>query len=123
MIMILEDEPGWREYYKGLLKGRELRFFADGVAAMSEIDDEVPSLLILDVMLVGPTGFAVLNELQSYPELATLPVVVVSGVELSLDDLKKYGVVAVLDKAKMLPVELIELVEHYDGAAHERAED
>lgn len=123
MIMILEDEPGWREYYRGLLKGRKLRFFADGVAAMSEIDDEVPNLLILDVMLIGPTGFAVLNELQSYPELATLPVVVVSGVELSLDDLKKYGVVAVLDKAKMLPVELIELVEHYDGAVHERAED
>ena len=115
MIMLLEDESGWRSYYRDLLRGRNLRVFADGVEAIAAIDEERPSLIILDVMLVGPTGFAFLNELQSYPELSSIPVVIVSGVELSVAALSNYGVVAVFDKAVMLPKDLLAIAEKYDG--------
>jgi CheY-like chemotaxis protein len=68
-------------------------------------------LVILDILLTGPTGFAVLNEMQSYPELAKVPVIVVSSVALPEDELVKYGVWAVFDKGDMMPQDLLKSVQ------------
>lgn len=69
MIYVIEDDRGWESYYRRLLKRDDVKYFHDGVAAIAEMDEEVPDLVILDVLLTGPTGFAVLNEMRSYPEL------------------------------------------------------
>lgn len=113
MIYVIEDDRGWESYYRRILKGRNLRFFHDGVAAIAEMDEEVPDLVILDILLTGPTGFAVLNEMRSYPELMNVPVVIISSVSLQEDIAEKYGVVAALDKGKVTPGELLELVDRY----------
>lgn len=116
MILVLEDDKNWQDYYRSLLRGREVHFFADGVAAMDDVDDKDLNLIILDVMLIGPTGFAVLNELQSYSNLARVPVVIVSNVELPSEaQLSDYGVAKVLDKATMVPRDILEVAERYDG--------
>lgn len=114
MIYVLEDDRGWEDYYRRILKQYELKVFHDGVAAIAEMNDEVPELLILDILLTGPTGFAVLNEMRSYPELAKVPIIVVSSVKMPEKDataLAQYGIVASLDKAKMTPKELLDKVE------------
>ena len=114
MIFILEDDRGWESYYRRILKGQELAFFRDGIAAIAAMDfDEPPRLVILDVLLTGPTGFAVLNEMRSYPQLMDVPVVIVSSVSLPEDIAEKYGVVAALDKGSMEPRELLEIVGRY----------
>lgn len=113
MIFVLEDDRGWEGYYRRILKGAELRFFRDGIAAIAAMDEEVPSLVVLDVLLTGPTGFAVLNEMRSYPELMNVPVAIVSSVAVSDDIAEKYGVVKVLDKSTMRPSDLVELVGQY----------
>lgn len=113
MIYVIEDDRGWESYYRRLLKRDDVKYFHDGVAAIAEMDDAVPDLVILDVLLTGPTGFAVLNEMRSYPELMEVPAVIVSSVSLGSDIAEKYGVVATLDKSKMQPSELLELVGRY----------
>ena len=114
MIFVLEDDRGWESYYRRILKGQELAFFHDGIAAIAAMDfDEPPKLVILDILLTGPTGFAVLNEMRSYPQLMNVPVVIVSSVALPGDIAEKYGVVAAFDKGSMKPGELIEMVERY----------
>jgi DNA-binding response OmpR family regulator len=113
MIFVLEDDRGWESYYRRILKDKDLRFYRDGIAAIAGMDEEVPDLVILDVLLTGPTGFAVLNEMRSYPELMNVPVAIVSSVSIATDIAEKYGVVAVLDKGKMRPEELKELVGRY----------
>lgn len=112
MIVIIEDDRGWESYYRRLLRGRELSFFHDGVAAIAAMD-EAPDLVILDVLLTGPTGFAVLNEMRSYPELMKVPVVIVSSVDLGHEIAEKYGVVACLDKGKISPKDILEIVDKY----------
>ena len=112
MIYVIEDDRGWESYYRRILRG-EAKYFHDGVAAIAEMDEEVPSLVILDVLLTGPTGFAVLNEMRSYPELMDVPVAIVSSVELAGDIAEKYGVVACYDKAKLMPSDLRELEQRY----------
>ena len=114
MIYIIEDDRGWEAYYRRILKDSELAFFHDGVAAIADMDlDNPPTLVLLDVLLTGPTGFAVLNEMRSYPELMDVPVVIVSSAPIRADLSDKYGVVAMLDKGSMRPSDLVELVGHY----------
>ena len=115
MIFIIDDDRGWEKYYRRILRGYDLRFFYDGVAAVNEMDEEVPDLIILDILLIGPTGFAVLNEIRSYPELAEVPVAIVSSVATDKDLADQYGVVAVLDKGKLEPADIIALAKGYNG--------
>ena len=101
MIFVIEDDRGWENYYRRILKQYKLKFFHDGVAAVLGMNEEVPELVILDILLTGPTGFAVLNEMRSYPDLANVPVIVVTSVQIKTALAKQYGVAAVLDKGEM----------------------
>ena len=113
MIFIIEDDRGWESYYRRILKDKELQVYHDGIAAIAGMDEQIPDLVILDVLLTGPTGFAVLNEMRSYPDLMNVPVAIVSSVNLKDEIAEKYGVVATLDKGAMTPGDLLELVEQY----------
>ena len=115
MILIVEDDRGWEAYYRRILKGHELVFCHDGIAAINEMDDEQPNLVILDVLLIGPTGFAVLNEMRSYPELADVPVAIISSVKLKDKMATQYGVVAAFDKGELEPGDVLALAKEYDG--------
>jgi CheY-like chemotaxis protein len=115
MIFVVEDDRGWESYYRRILKGAELAFFHDGVAAILEMDERRPDVVVLDILLVGPTGFAVLNEMRSYPELAAVPVAVISSVSMKEEMAKQYGVVAVYDKGKLMPADVVALAKEYDG--------
>ena len=111
MILVVEDDRGWETYYRRILKGHELCFCHDGIAAIMEMDEVKPNLVILDVLLTGPTGFAVLNEMRSYPELAKVPVLIVTSVTIRDVLARQYGVIGILDKGKMMPQELLEAVQ------------
>ncbi len=115
MIFVIEDDRGWESYYRRILRRNDVKYFHDGVAAIAEMDFEhPPALVILDVLLTGPTGFAVLNEMRSYPELMNVPAVIVSSVAIEAGDLaSKYGVVAAYDKGSMKPADLLEVVKRY----------
>ena len=115
MIFVIDDDRGWESYYRRILRGYELEFFHDGVAAIGEMDGKVPDLVILDILLTGPTGFAVLNEMRSYPELAEVPVAIVSSVAMKEEMAAQYGVVAVFDKGELVPADLLALAKEYDG--------
>lgn len=105
-IFVVDDDRAWEDYYRRVLKGFELDFFHDGVVAISEMDENRPDLVVLDILLTGPTGFALINEMRSYPELASVPIVVVSSVALKDFPLEQYGVVRVFDKGTMMPRDL-----------------
>ncbi len=111
MIFIIEDDRGWENYYRRILKQQKMAFFHDGVEAIAAMDEQVPDLVILDILLTGPTGFAVLNEMRSYPELMEVPVVIVTSVKIKDDLAEQYGVTKVLDKGEMTPQELIGAVQ------------
>ncbi len=114
MILVIEDDRGWEAYYRRILKGHEVEICHDGIAAIGEMDARVPNLVILDILLTGPTGFAVLNEMRSYPELAEVPVAIVSSVAMKDELAREYGVVASFDKGELLPTEIVALARRYD---------
>ena len=114
--MIIDDDKEWVKYYENLLQDFELESYRDCVDAIGRMAEKAPDLVILDILLVGPTGFSILNEMQSYPDLSQVPVMIISSVELGSSDLHKYGVVKVFNKSTMLPADILCSVKEYVNA-------
>lgn len=79
------------------------------IAAIERIDDVHPDVLLLDVLLTGSTGYALLHELQSYTDTAQIPIVLCTNLapDLKLADLSPYGVRRILDKSTMQPEDVV----------------
>ena len=111
MIFVIDDDRIMAECI-ARATGREVQIFSDGIEAMSKIaEGELPELIFLDVLLSGPDGFTFLNEMISYPDLAKIPVVIVSSLDFAGQDLSNYGVVGVLNKDTMTPEDIKKYVE------------
>ena len=113
MIFIIEDDEIMAECIASAVKPAKSRHFSNGVTAMSALDQTLPSLIFLDILLDGPDGFTFLNELASYQDTAKIPVVIVSSLDFANQDLSSYGVVGKLDKAKMTPAEIKEYAQRF----------
>ena len=111
LIYIVEDEPIMADCIAVAINGVadepvELAVFNDGISAMAAMNERLPDVLLLDIILSGPDGFALLNEMLSYPDTAKIPVVLISSLDLSNRNLEHYGVVQTLDKSKMTPEDI-----------------
>ena len=87
-ILVVDDEADDRDLLAQELvaAGYRTRAVAGGAEALAEIQRERPSAMILDLMMPPPDGFEVLYRLRERPELANLPVIVVTAKELSAAD-------------------------------------
>jgi two-component system response regulator BaeR len=94
-ILVVEDETDLAQILVDYLKrdGFIAATIADGLAAMEELRHAPPDLLLLDLMLPGMDGLAILRELR---KTSSLPVILVTarveeidrliGLELGADD-------------------------------------
>ena len=97
-----------------LKKNPDYKIFTNAIEAMNEIAaGELPDLIFLDILLDGPDGFTFLNELVSYDDTAKIPVVIISSLDFSQQDLSAYGVVGQLSKDTMKPEDIKYYVEKY----------
>lgn len=83
-----------------------IKKFTNVFDAMPAINHNLPDLIILDILLSGPDGFSLLNELMTYHDTATIPIIIVSSLDLSTQDLSHYGVVCTFQKETMTPKQL-----------------
>ena len=75
-VLIVEDEAGIAEVLSDLLgdEGYETAVSVDG-AALAEVADVPPALVLLDVMMPGMDGPEVCRRLKADPRTARVPVV------------------------------------------------
>jgi len=113
-VLIVEDDAWLAEQYARLLQdaGFRVAIVAHALAAIDAVDDIVPDVMILDLMLVGPNAFTLLHELQSHTDLAEIPIILctTSADQLVAEDVAVYGVCVVLDKTTMQPSDLVAAV-------------
>lgn len=125
-IFIIEDDPDFAEIYQKHLKRNfpeiPLQIFYNAIeanAAFSELsEEELPSLIILDVLLTGPDGFTLLNELLSYPETSQIPVLLISSLNLGQMSLHAYNVRAILNKETFTPADFVDQVQKILKSTH-----
>lgn len=113
-VLLIEDDDWFAEQQARILEaaGYEVRHVTNGLAAIEAIDDKLPAVIILDMFLPGPNALALLHEMQSYVDSASIPVVLCtsSASDISKGQLSAYGVHRILDKASMQPIDLVAAV-------------
>lgn len=80
-VLLIEDEANIAEALRFILTrdGWGVECHADGGTAMARLRDVRPDVLVLDVMLPGRSGYEILDELRADPDLAALPVLVLTA--------------------------------------------
>ena len=79
-LMIVEDDPELQELYGHMLDGSgwELEQINDGALALARLQETVPDVLILDIILDEMAGDELYREMRRRPHLAHLPVIIAS---------------------------------------------
>jgi CheY-like chemotaxis protein len=98
-VLICEDEPALRELVRLSLDGQyEFEEAEDGMGCLERAREVLPDLIVLDMMLPGLTGLEVLSELRRDPQLAAVPVIVLTAQPATRDDALRAGANLVMDK-------------------------
>lgn len=89
-ILLIEDYPSARELLRVLLEAENYEVIeaADGKTGIELALEELPDLVILDLMLPEVEGERVIRELQKSEGLSDTPILVVSAKSEALDDLR-----------------------------------
>jgi len=80
-VLIVEDELHGRETLRDLLEdeGYHVAIARDGREAMAHLAAHGTSLVILDLLMPGMSGTVLYDEMQRSPELARIPVLVMTA--------------------------------------------
>jgi signal transduction histidine kinase/DNA-binding response OmpR family regulator len=113
-ILLVEDEEMQRERVRTWLEGQQwiVREAANGREALLRLREEVPDLILLDLMMPEMDGFQVVAALHGDPAWRDIPVVVITARDLSAEDRERLnsGVESVLVKERFQPSELVERI-------------
>jgi excisionase family DNA binding protein len=92
-ILVAEDEPTLRLIYEVNLARWDLKptvtTAGDGYEALIRIGHSRPDLLIADLQMPGMDGFRMLRTIRAMPELDSMAIVVVTG--LDAEDIADHG--------------------------------
>lgn len=80
-VMIIEDEPDTAEVFAEMMRLNGYRVLKtySSTPALTLLAQEKPSIVLLDIMMPDISGLEILRAMRSDPELASIPVVVVSA--------------------------------------------
>lgn len=114
MILCVEDDDGIRELMVYALNsaGFEAKGLPDGAGLFDAVKAERPQLVMLDIMLPGEDGIALLKRLRQNPATADIPVIMatargteydkVVGLDLGADDYlsKPFGMMEMISRVR-----------------------
>ncbi len=82
-VLVVDDTPAGRETLEALLfaDAYDLHFASDGIQALESAAKLRPDLILLDVMMPGIDGFEVCRRLRADPDLANIPVIMVTALD------------------------------------------
>ncbi len=105
-ILVVDDDPDIVKLLKYFLeaKGRQVQTASNGAEALELFKKEPPDLVILDVILPGMDGWAVLQKIR---ESSQVPVLMLTGKDTPTDKVK--GLLSGADDYIAKPFDLAEL--------------
>lgn len=109
-ILLADDNEANRDLLSGLLtaEGYSVTSAVDGRQALSLFDSGSIDLVLLDVVMPGPSGFEICQTIKSKPETRLIPVVLLTS--LNSDDDRIHGIMCGADDFLSKPVNKHELL-------------
>ena len=116
LIYIVEDDKNIREIETFALKnsGYQIRDFECAAQFYAKMEEKLPNLILLDVMLPDEDGLKILRKIRSNSESRKIPVIMVTaktteldkvkGLDMGADDYltKPFGVMELISRVKAL---------------------
>ena len=121
-ILLVDDNADMRDYVQRLLSDRastdssvryEVQAVTDGIAALAAVDEQLPDLVLSDVMMPGLDGFALLRELRANPHTKEIPVILLSA--RAGEESRVEGLEAGADDYLIKPFSARELLAHVEA--------
>lgn len=117
-VLIIEDDFYVTRAYSIKLEkeGINVMSVSDGEAAVDLLKkNNLPDLIVLDLMLPKKSGFEVLSEIRANAQWKNVPVIVLSniGAQEDVKKIKELGIVEYLVKADIGIDEVVEKVKKY----------
>ena len=92
-VLIVDDDSQIREAHHALVKeglpGFSIRLAVDGETALALMKKEVPSLVLLDLVMPNMSGVDVLDQMRADENLRQVPVIILSNKMMTLEDVKR----------------------------------
>lgn len=81
MILVVDDEPGIVDIARANLEGLGYRVISagNGLEALELIRQESPDLVILDILMPEVDGWDVLERVEADPEMAGIPIIMLTA--------------------------------------------
>lgn len=104
-VLVVEDDHFLGTAYKAKLtkEGFDFRLATDGEEVMTVLQDFMPDVILLDLVMPRKDGFAVLVELKKDPKFKDIPVIVASnlGQQEDHEKAKQLGAVDYVTKSEL----------------------
>lgn len=115
-VLIIEDEEDAADMFAEMMRvsGYRVLKTPSSMPAFNMMATEKPDVVILDIMMPEISGLDILRQMRRNPELATIPVVVVSAKSMPADI--KLGMEAGASIYLTKPVGFVELKEAIERA-------
>lgn len=87
-ILVVDDEPTVRGFVQFSLRGAKFDVLeaTNGPQALDIIRSKRPDLVVLDIRIPGMDGIEVLRQLRDSPDTKALPVILLTGTVLDVDE-------------------------------------
>ncbi|MGB8981889.1 MAG: HD domain-containing phosphohydrolase [Anaerolineales bacterium] len=82
-VLIVDDEYSGRQTLQAILEGEgyELEMAENGLQAIEKARQLLPDVILLDVMMPGMTGFEVCQRVRSDPQIAEIPIIILTALD------------------------------------------
>jgi CheY-like chemotaxis protein len=87
-VLVIEDDPVTSDMMKTILdrEGWEVETAGNGIAAIEQLTNKLPDLILLDLMMPQMDGFEFIVELRKREPWREIPVIVNTAKELTMED-------------------------------------
>jgi DNA-binding response OmpR family regulator len=121
--MVVDDEPEIVDIVQVVLQhaGYRVRGVSSGEACLEALQQELPDLILLDIMMPGLSGWDVLARLQANPAWQSIPVMMLTA--LAQDAEIHRGLAAGAVEYLVKPFDLVGLLHHVNWALLESTPD
>lgn len=116
-VLVVEDDENASELVTRLLQkeGYSVAQANNGKIALERLQEEIPSIILLDLMMPEMDGFQFLDQIKEVPNFRAIPVVVITAKTITADDRAKlHGAVKkVIHKGSEQSNSLLDIIKQY----------